>query len=301
MLPGSTGALYVYNNSRDHLVPAATWGTEGAAMAAPFEPHECWSLRRGKATLGRKGLSHVACAHVDTDELCYLCIPIMARGKVLGVLHLRAPGDEPAEAFAGGMREIAESLAEQLSLALVNIELKESLKNMAIRDALTGLYNRRFLDEVLARELARADRLRSPLSVIMIDIDHFKKFNDTYGHAAGDEVLKQVCAYLSDSLRQTEIVCRYGGEELVILLPDCDAGGAVEIAEKLRNGIRSLAVVHHGQDLPRVTASLGVTAYPEVTTSKADVVAAADQALYEAKRNGRDQTRLHTTQPAPAE
>src|SRR5690606_28013016 len=148
---------------------------------------------------------------------------------------------------------IARGLSEQLSLALANIELRERLRSLAIHDGLTGLYNRRFLEEVLERELARADRSGTKVALALLDIDHFKTLNGRVGHAVGDEVLRRMASFLSAAGRKTDIGCRYGGEEIVIVLPDCDVERAASVTEKLREGIARLDLSETGDNLPRIT------------------------------------------------
>ena len=186
------------------------------------------------------------------------------------------------------MVELATNFVDQLSLALVNIELRERLENMAIRDALTELYNRRFMDEALARELLLAQRNNTQLSIALMDIDHFKKMNDTYGHQAGDEVLRQVAKYLSAAIRRSDFVCRYGGEELMLLLPGCDLAQALAKANEVREGIAQLPLSAGGLLLPNITISIGVATHPMHGMNPADLLSQADQALYDAKRGGRN-------------
>jgi diguanylate cyclase (GGDEF)-like protein len=187
---------------------------------------------------------------------------------------------------------LARNFVDQLSLALVNIELRERLQNMAIKDPLTELYNRRFLDEALARELLIAERKRAKVCVAMIDIDHFKKVNDTYGHPAGDAILKQVARYLVGMMRRSDIVCRYGGEEMLVVMPDCDLNEGAKKANALRDGIKALTLRSDGVEIPSITASIGVAVYPDHATDRVELVSAADQALYQAKRTGRDRVVL---------
>jgi diguanylate cyclase (GGDEF)-like protein len=159
---------------------------------------------------------------------------------------------------------------------------------MALRDGLTGLYNRRYLEDVFNRELHRAERNGKPVSVVMIDIDHFKRFNDQHGHDAGDFVLSTVARAISNNIRPSDIACRYGGEELAIVLPETNLESARGRAEEMRRAIRETNLTHLGQTLPGPTASFGVAVYPEHGTKPADLLKAADQALYRAKREGRD-------------
>ncbi len=172
------------------------------------------------------------------------------------------------------------------------------LQEQAIRDPLTGLYNRRYLDEALPRELQRAERRKQPIGVIMIDVDHFKRFNDTYGHAAGDTLLRAVGTFLKSHTRGEDIICRYGGEEFILVLPGTLAEDACHRAEELRAGIQTLVAVHQGQTLDKVTASLGIAIFPMHGSNADALVRTADQALYQAKHSGRNQVVMADNAPA---
>jgi diguanylate cyclase (GGDEF)-like protein len=290
ILAGTSGCLYVYNNSRDQLNRAAEWGPDcvNPGLADYFTPDDCWGLRRGKINIMSSATGHVHCRHVANDaSLSYVCLPITGRGQTYGLLYLQSSDLRGEPAFAGVMTQ-ARSFADQLSLALVNIELRERLQNMAIKDPLTELYNRRFLDEALSRELLVAERKGSKVCVALIDIDHFKKVNDTYGHPAGDAILKQVARYLTGSIRRSDMVCRYGGEEVLLVMPDCDLAEGARKANAIRDGIRALTLRHDGVEIPSVTVSIGVAAYPDHAQDRVELVACADHALYQAKNNGRD-------------
>jgi diguanylate cyclase (GGDEF)-like protein len=175
-----------------------------------------------------------------------------------------------------------------LALALANLRLRETLRQQSIRDPNTGLFNRRYLEETSNRELRRMERSSQPLVMIMLDIDHFKQFNDTFGHEAGDLVLKQVAATLLDNARDSDVVSRYGGEEFALVMPGASLEEGTERAEALRLAIRQLHLSHRGRTLGTITASFGVAAYPEHGPGWPELVNAADHALYQAKGEGRD-------------
>jgi diguanylate cyclase (GGDEF)-like protein/PAS domain S-box-containing protein len=169
--------------------------------------------------------------------------------------------------------------------------LQEELREQSIHDALTGLYNRHFLDESFGRELLLAERGGHPVSVIMGDLDHFKAVNDRYGHLAGDEVLRVFGALLTNNSRASDIVCRYGGEEFLLVLPGLTEEGAVGRGEQLRQAIAATAV-SHGASQIRVTASFGVAGFPLNGRTTDELIAAADRALYSAKAAGRNRVTL---------
>jgi diguanylate cyclase (GGDEF)-like protein len=163
---------------------------------------------------------------------------------------------------------------------------------------LTGLYNRRYLEEVLEREVRRAARAEHSLGVLMIDLDHFKTFNDTYGHDAGDAVLRETGMSLSRGIRAEDFVCRFGGEEFVVILPTANLEAACARAERLRLKMKELVVMHQGKSMGMLTVSIGVAVFPEHGLSPKELMAAADAALYEAKRSGRDQVVAATLRSA---
>jgi diguanylate cyclase (GGDEF)-like protein len=184
------------------------------------------------------------------------------------------------------------ALTETVALSLANLRLREKLRNQSIRDPLTGLFNRRYLEESLELECSRAERSKQPITVVMVDVDHFKRFNDTFGHDAGDLVLKNIGELLRRSIRQGDVACRYGGEEFMLVFPGTSASEAVDVAERVREGARRLEIVYRNQALGRITVSLGVAAYPLAGETPAELIDAADQTLYAAKNAGRDRVEL---------
>lgn len=286
MLPDTGLAIALYNNSRDCVEAVQTHAPSGdaAALFAPlFRPDDCWGLRRGRPHLTGPGAFEPVCGHVQAAGLHYLCAPMMAQGETLGVLTLARK-----DGFSAMERQTLQTVTEQLSLAVANLRLQETLRNQSLRDPLTGLYNRRYMDEALAREVNRAARQKSPLTIAMIDIDHFKRFNDSNGHEGGDALLATFGRLLAANARAEDIACRYGGEEFALILPGAELETAAARIETLRRETAQLAVELHGRPLGTVTMSAGVAAYPRDGASGAAVMARADEALYQAKRDGRD-------------
>jgi diguanylate cyclase (GGDEF)-like protein len=220
----------------------------------------------------------------------YLCVPMMAHGEALGVLNLTLP--EPGPATETRQR-LAMTVAEHIALSLANLKLHETLRSQSIRDPLTGLFNRRYMEESLEREMRRASRGRHPVGIIMLDLDHFKQFNDTFGHDAGDTVLREVGAILQRSIRGEDIACRYGGEEFTLILPEVSLLDAANRAEHLRETVRALNIQHRKQALGPVTVSLGVAIYPDHGPTGDAVLRAADAAMYQAKARGRDRVAIN--------
>ena len=294
LLPERVGALYILSASKNVVETVAAWG-EPACGERVFAPDECWALRRGQPHRFKHGGSTNSCRHADPASFSEsLCMPLMAQGEALGILHLQVPHieanqQEPAlRSSAEAEQRLTAVLAEQIALALANLKLRESLRNQSIRDPLTGLFNRRYLEESLERELSRASRNKKPLALIMMDIDHFKHFNDTFGHQAGDTLLRALGDYLKKRTRGQDIACRYGGEEFALVLSDTPLDAALQRAEILREEIKQLHAQHAGQLLGTVSLSMGVALFPEDGSTITEIIRAADQALYKAKHEGRD-------------
>jgi diguanylate cyclase (GGDEF)-like protein len=283
LLPGVGGALYVSRRDDAGLDLQVSWGAVGAEQS--FSAEDCWALRRGRPHVYDPASAAAVCRHVGASEDSCLCVPLVSRGESLAVLHLRGAG---AESLSEDVQRLASALAEQLSLAVGNLRLQETLRSGSERDPLTDLYNRRHLEISLQRELARAMRHGYPVSLIMLDVDHFKAFNDTNGHDAGDEVLRNVAHVLKRHTRVEDVACRYGGEEFMLVLPACAVDDAYPKAEAIREAIAQLHVFSRGIALPRITASLGIACYPEDGERMEDLIAGADAALYRAKSTGRN-------------
>ncbi len=213
----------------------------------------------------------------------------MTKGEALGIYHLRFEKMESREIGPRrGLREIAQAVAEHIALALGNLQLRETLHQQSTRDPLTGLFNRRHMEDSLERELRRAERAGRPLGVILFDLDHFKRFNDAFGHDAGDYLLKELAHSMTRHSRKEDIACRYGGEEFLLIMPEASLQTAQHRAEQLRLEIKRKAWECRGRLLGPVTLSCGVSAFPRHGRSREELLLAADAALYQAKREGRD-------------
>ncbi len=283
LLPTFRGGLYIFNNSNDRLDLVRHWPRdEDCNPATALVPGNCWALKRGKPHINDPHKGTLCCAH-NNGVFSTMELPMIARGKVHGLLMLAIAGPDGTEQLHL-IKRIARALADSVSLALANISLQEKLRTQSLRDPLTGLYNRRYMQDALERYISLSERDGNPLSVLMIDLDHFKKLNDTHGHAKGDAVLREVAGQLVGSLRPADVVARYGGEELMVILPNCGLEDAKLKAEMLRSRIEGLSTLHGTP----ITASFGVAAIPETANGVGDVVAMADGALYAAKQAGRN-------------
>ncbi|RVT99427.1 GGDEF domain-containing protein [Rhodovarius crocodyli] len=273
LMAGVPGSLYLKpGETPDWLERAVSWegSPEGPVL---LDALHCWGAANGSGI----GCEGVGC-HGDT-----LCVPVAAGGELFGMLRFALPAAQPPGPATQLQRRTAEALADGAALALANITLREKLHAEALRDSLTGLYNRRFLQEVTPTLLRQLERRGADLCVALLDIDHFKQVNDRLGHAVGDAVLRRAAGVLTAGLRRGDICCRHGGEEFLLLLPDCDIGGAYERLDELR---RRLSVQHEG--LPVITASFGVAELPRGSHGLEQTIRDADEALYAAKQGGRN-------------
>ncbi len=290
LFPEGSGAVYIVDHSRGLAEALAVWG-ENSTGELVFPLNDCWALRRGRVHAVEGTDPSLLCHHLRRrPPAASLCVPMVAQGEILGVLHLYFGAHDGR--LADPHRHMANTVADHLSLALGNLRLRERLRSQSIRDPLTGLYNRRYMEEFLDREVRRAGRRKTPVAVIMLDLDHFKSINDTFGHEAGDAALVSLGAFLQSRVRQEDVACRYGGEEFVLILPDASLEGAVKWAERTRQAARDLQISHRWQALRTVTVSLGVAVFPDHGSTGESLLHAADTALYRAKQNGRDRVEV---------
>ena len=300
LLPNWAGALCVTSASRTSVETVAEWG-KSIAGERVFSPDDCWALRQGQPQSYRRGEKSVPCRHVNSKEVVEsLCIPLVAQGEAVGILSLQIPPGPQQEPMSSASevaeQRLAEVLAKQVALALGNLKLRQSLLNQSICDPLTGLFNRRYMEESLERECSRANRNKTSVAFIMLDLDHFKRFNDTFGHQAGDTLLRSFGELLKRGTRGQDIACRYGGEEFALVLTDSSVEGAQKRAESLREQVKKMSVEYAGQILGAVTISMGIALYPDHGNTMSEVLSSADQALYRAKREGRDRVCVWTVE-----
>jgi diguanylate cyclase (GGDEF)-like protein len=292
------GALYLFKSSRNLLEWSASWGIADNSEKI-FAPSACWSLRRGQPHWSESTEGNIRCTHLkDATVANYLCVPLIAQGDTLGVLQLvyglkqNGAGAAEIHGMHSSERHLGVAAASQIALSLASLRLRESLRDQSIRDPLTGLFNRRFMQECLDRELLRGTRKNRSLAVIFIDVDHFKRFNDVFGHEAGDQVLRSMGDFFRSHFRGDDIICRYGGEEFAIILPESSAQDAASRAELLRIAARTLKLKHNDVTLDPVTLSAGIAGFPEHASSARELLRVADACLYEAKKSGRDRVIL---------
>ncbi len=295
LLPGSKGELYIYSNSRDVLDGMCNWNT--VDLHPSIMADSCWALRRGRSYEYRAGGLCFPCDHVTAHGhkvpvTEYICVPIVAHGDTVGLLHIRFDENVPGAARISDQGEFAIRCAEHISLAIANAKLRDELRDQSIRDPLTGLYNRRYFVDALRRQTGIAERRGVPFGLIAFDTDRFKEFNDNHGHDAGDMVLRAIGNRLQEMLVGGEIICRFGGEEFAVLIPDADLETAAVVAQRICDAVTDVQVRYMEGFLPRVTVSAGVAAFPESASVVQDLLRRADAALYAAKEAGRNCVRV---------
>ncbi len=298
LFAGSSGALYLFNDGRTALEVVAHWGEAESDFNSELviSPDDCWALRQSHVHIVKGGVSDkIKCNHViRCPDQGYICVPAIAQGEVIGFLYLEfgVDGDSTMDdifhSSAESQSRVAIIAADNLAMALVSLKLREALRIQSVRDPLTRLYNRRYLEETLNREMARCKRSKLNLGLIMIDIDHFKDFNDKYGHDVGDIVLCEVASLLQTKLRESDVACRYGGEEFMLVMPGAPQGIVHKRAEETREMIQRHEISHNNNRLMHITISVGVASYPGNSESIDGLIKAVDTALYRAKETGRN-------------
>jgi diguanylate cyclase (GGDEF)-like protein len=294
LLPGTSAGLYLYASSRNYLELVSNWGE--SEFDRHILPDDCWALRKGQIFYNHPtdGGNPLSCAH-ERNGHSGCCVPLTAQGEIVGLFTLHYSTEQPPDSL------LLSSIGEHVSLAISNIQLKSALRQQSIKDPLTGLNNRRLFEDALNRELARLTRTGKTLAVIMMDIDHFKRYNDTYGHEAGDHVLIEVAQALTSFTRSSDVVCRYGGEEFCLLLPEANQQSALDRAEELRRRIAGLHMKRHGISLDSISMSFGVAVAPMHGDTVEQLVREADIALYRAKAAGRNRVELAELPPPEEE
>jgi diguanylate cyclase (GGDEF)-like protein len=283
-IPDSAGAVFAIDSSRNLMGVMASWGDSLSPTQHILSPEDCCAMRGSRLHLRMETSQGLACRHFSGSiPDAYLCLPLAALGETLGILHISVPN---SQVFTPQRLALIQQSGEYAALRLANLRLREKLHDQSIRDPLTGLYNRRFLEAALEQELHRSGRHHTGLGVIMADIDKFKSFNDSFGHNAGDIVLKEIGALFRRSVRTEDIVCRYGGEEFLIVLPDTTLESVRERTEVMRDAIEKLELQHAGHALGKITASFGISFSQDGVLTPEILLRYADEALYESKRRG---------------
>ncbi len=285
--PATSGALFSLGYEGQRLEVVADWNCAPQNMGSAYNYDACMAMRRGTTYVYNGDEDKLPCPHLGGNIQTHtICTPINAYGDTFGVLsvsHELLP-----EPQLQRMVKLIEDITEYIASALANLRLRARLQQQSIRDPLTGLFNRRYMDEVLRHEESRASRNASQVGIIMMDVDHFKLFNDTYGHEAGDEMLRVLGTILRDHFRDSDITCRYGGEEFIAILPDITLGQCQAKAEQLRSVVERRANIVYMNEVLEISLSLGVALFPLHGDDMRSVLKLADDALYQAKAEGRN-------------
>ena len=279
--PGVAGRLYILDREPWQMRCVAEWlSPQGKADA--FHPDECWAVRRGQSHPPVHGEPDIACYHLpESCQAHTLYVPLIAQGEAIGLLSFQNLSDDTAPS-----RAYLELMAEALGLALANQRLRDALLEKALYDPLTGLRNRHHLEDTLRTQMGQAIHNQTPISCLMIDIDHFKDVNDRFGHEAGDGVIKGVAAIIQRAIRDSGMAFRYGVEEFLVLLSGMGEEEANRMATDIYNGVHALTLRFGTSDISHIDVSIGVASYPQHAQSD-NLLRAADVALYRAKELGR--------------
>ncbi len=297
LFPGQGGCLAILNGKNPQLEVVARWGSE-VVIESVFSLEDCWALRRGQLHEVVNLATDLLCNHfIHAPQTGYLCLPLTVQGETLGVLCLIDSATRKSE-HQLSLQQLALTVGETIKLSLSNLKLRDQLRQQAIHDPLTGLFNRRYLDETLPREIDMAQRRNAPLCVAMLDIDGFKQFNDSLGHGLGDTLLREFGRVLRENLRKSDISCRYGGDEFVLVLPDSSIADTQERVEQVRILVKELQISDGDQTLGSITLSVGIAQTPEYTITAKELLRAADKALYTAKQDGRDRIAVYQEKPS---
>lgn len=278
------GVLYLFEASHTYLDAVTTWGNP-LHYEQVISPEECWAIRRGFTHETKASESCINCEHIKTPDHdhFYLCVPVSAQNEIFGLLNIEIENDDHNQLTEYYL--LINMVSKTIALSIANITLRNLLRDQSIRDALTGVYNRRFLDEYLIKHLFYATRHNTTLAVIMLDIDDFKQINDKFGHDMGDIILGKLGHLLTNITRADDLVCRYGGEEFIYILQNCSIDSAKMRAEELRLEVNKIS---QGPQLARLSISLGVSMYPMDATTAYELIDLADKALYHSKELGKN-------------
>ncbi len=293
LFPNTSGTIYLLQEPYDHLESIAVWGKKSTDSNHFFSLNDCWALRLGRAYKADGPFTGLTCRHITNPKHSSrsVCVPLAAQGETFGLFHVEMGSLKNKSQLTSLINQLYLSsitVAEQVALGLANIKLRENLHLRSTHDPLTNLYNRRYLEEWFTAILHRSKHIRSSLAIIMIDVDHFKDFNNTFGHDVGDVVLRQVGKILYKSCRKYDIASRFGGEEFILILANVSPEAAFKRAEELRKTVKGLKLKINNNKIENIKLSIGIANFPDDGDKVATLIKAADTALYQAKAKGRD-------------
>lgn len=296
LFPEDTGALFIHHDTQDYYEPVVSWREERSWET--FTSEECWALRRRRIYMVGGEREQPPCPHGDFDPEQYIsfCIPMTAQEDLLGLLHILVPASEE-DRFVTGQdfketlskkKRLAALTADVLNLLLVNLRLRKQIDDFSVMDAQTGCYNRSYLEGTLERELKIAQRTGRPLALVLMDIDYFGHYTETYGHGASSLVMQDLGSFLRENIRDVDVPSRYGADEFALLLPDTTLETARRRAENLHAMMRDFSLRDGHGHMRRITLSMGIAAYPDQGETFCDLIESAKKALKKAKDTGRN-------------
>lgn len=288
LLTFCSGYLYVMHPSKNYLEMVGRWGTP-STQESIFNPEQCWAIRLGRPHKIVKSHHELVCEHFHFEEErmnTIMCVPLMAQNDIYGLLYMEIAKE--SFIISHDQQLLITAFAELTALALANVRLRDNLRHQSIRDPLTGLFNRRFLEDGLFKQKLRAKSEKSSFAILMLDLDHFKKINDTFGHDAGDMALKEVGSVLEHATRTGDLASRYGGEEFVLILHNIDIEDAKKRAEQIRLAVTKIRLKYGAQPIGPISISIGIAVYPTDSEDTERLIELADKALYAAKKKGRN-------------
>lgn len=295
IFPEFSGGIFLLSDLDTRLKAVEVWGdfySKDNVFDFPIE--ECLAVKTKAFSISH---NEERCMHCPESSIFYVCVPLQTPIEFYGTVHFRLrPGlILQSEEFLASQKALFTRIATNISFALSTIKYQNRLQLEATQDTLTGLFNRRYLDNYCNMEFPRFKRTFTPVAVIMLDIDHFKIFNDQYGHDTGDMVLSEVAAFLKKSIRGSDFACRFGGEEFMLIMPNSNLDVARERAESIREGVKHIQILKDGKPISKITISAGISMFPDQGETQATVIKAADEALYQAKETGRDRVCIATS------
>jgi len=288
LYPQLAGVLYLYNPSKTFLEAVVSWGGRKPSSNIMIND-DCCALKFAKHYFATDEAKGLRCKHMGDEKGAYLCVPLGSENDIIGVVNFSALKENSFDVWGSEESRSSSILrfSERLGVSLSRLKLMEKLQEYSIKDSLTGLFNRRFMEQSLELEIQRAKRNKASLGILMFDLDHFKEYNDTLGHEAGDNILRKVGDFVLKKIRGSDVACRYGGDEFIIILPEASRDASLRFAEFVASDIKNMDFKIGESPGKLIGISAGVAVFPKHGDTAHELLVAADKALYSAKRAGR--------------